>query len=275
MKPSAMPASVESSAARGVALRTRSATNAPPSSMMPEANVASSPACQATRAGSGSAGSFGERLRRQHDEEHVREERDGVDAVGQRADVRAARALREPLAPGSRRRRCRREWRSRPPAARARRRAPAESRARRGTACRSAGAERDCRARGRRSRRCRRERSTARGEHIPWCCFSSQRGRPRWPGPCRSIECGRRQPTGATAPPATAAIASTITTESSSYRSDDCLLQRVHHNDVQIQAPRPLHARRVRRSPDPWIAGAGADDSRRPDARRHSADRSR
>ena len=39
---------------------------------------------------------FGERLRRQHDEEDVREERDGVDAVRQRADVAAARARRQP-----------------------------------------------------------------------------------------------------------------------------------------------------------------------------------
>ncbi len=39
---------------------------------------------------------FGERLRRQHHEKDVREERDRVDAVGQRADVAAARARREP-----------------------------------------------------------------------------------------------------------------------------------------------------------------------------------
>ena len=53
MNPSAMPASVESSAARGVALRTRSATIASASSITPEQNVAKSPACQATREGSG------------------------------------------------------------------------------------------------------------------------------------------------------------------------------------------------------------------------------
>ena len=52
MNPSAMPASVESSAARGVALRTRSATGAHASSMTPEQKVANSPACHATRAGS-------------------------------------------------------------------------------------------------------------------------------------------------------------------------------------------------------------------------------
>ena len=52
MKLSAMPASVERSAARGVALRTRSATNAAASSMTPETNVARSPACHATRDGS-------------------------------------------------------------------------------------------------------------------------------------------------------------------------------------------------------------------------------
>ena len=39
--------------ARGVARRTRSATNAAASSMMPELKVATSPACQAMRAGSG------------------------------------------------------------------------------------------------------------------------------------------------------------------------------------------------------------------------------
>ena len=52
MNPSAMPASVESSAARGVARRIRSATSAPASSMSPEARQATRPACQATRAGS-------------------------------------------------------------------------------------------------------------------------------------------------------------------------------------------------------------------------------
>ena len=48
----AMPASVERSAARGVALRTRSANGAATSSMMPELSVAKRPACHATRAGS-------------------------------------------------------------------------------------------------------------------------------------------------------------------------------------------------------------------------------
>ena len=52
MKLSAMPASVERSAARGVALRTRSAIGAHASSMTPEQNVANSPACHAMRAGS-------------------------------------------------------------------------------------------------------------------------------------------------------------------------------------------------------------------------------
>ena len=111
------------------------------------------------------AGLFGERLRRQHDEEDVREERDGVDAVRQRADVAAARARRQPprldrvgdVADENRDRRA--------PAGRARRRARAESRARRGTACRSGEAERDCRGRARRIRRRRRERSSARREH--------------------------------------------------------------------------------------------------------------
>jgi hypothetical protein len=54
--------------------------NAQASSMMPVASVAISPACHA----------IGERLRRQHHEEHVGEERHGVDAVGQRADVLTA-----------------------------------------------------------------------------------------------------------------------------------------------------------------------------------------
>ena len=53
MNPRAMPASVDSSAARGVTLRTRSATKAPANSISPEPSVASSPACQAIRAGSG------------------------------------------------------------------------------------------------------------------------------------------------------------------------------------------------------------------------------
>ena len=52
MKLRAMPASVESSAARGVALRTRSAIGAAASSITPDASVAKSPACQAMRAGS-------------------------------------------------------------------------------------------------------------------------------------------------------------------------------------------------------------------------------
>ena len=96
MKLRAMPASVERSAARGVALRTRSATNAAASSMTPESSVARSPACHAMRAGSGSPAAFGERLGRQHDEKHVGEERDRVDAVRQGADVRAPRTLGEP-----------------------------------------------------------------------------------------------------------------------------------------------------------------------------------
>ena len=48
----AMPASVDSSAARGVALRTRSANGAAASSMTPDESVANRPACHATRAGS-------------------------------------------------------------------------------------------------------------------------------------------------------------------------------------------------------------------------------
>src|SRR5438105_12215129 len=52
MKLNAMPASVERSAARGVALRTRSAIGANASSMTPEQNVAKRPACQAMRTGS-------------------------------------------------------------------------------------------------------------------------------------------------------------------------------------------------------------------------------
>ena len=52
MKPIAMPERVESSAARGVALRTRSAKGAAASSIIPEHSVATSPACQAMRAGS-------------------------------------------------------------------------------------------------------------------------------------------------------------------------------------------------------------------------------
>jgi hypothetical protein len=62
MKVSAMPASVESRAARGVELRIRSDTVLPRSSMAPDPKQATRPACQATRAGSGapaaSAASF-------------------------------------------------------------------------------------------------------------------------------------------------------------------------------------------------------------------------
>ena len=53
MKVSAMPASVESRAARGVERRIRSATKAPASSISPEPRQATRPACQATRTGSG------------------------------------------------------------------------------------------------------------------------------------------------------------------------------------------------------------------------------
>jgi hypothetical protein len=52
MKVRAMPASVESSAARGVELRTRSETVLPSSSMAPEPKQATRPACHATCAGS-------------------------------------------------------------------------------------------------------------------------------------------------------------------------------------------------------------------------------
>ena len=76
MKPSAMPASVESSAARGVALRTRSATNAHAELDDARARTSrSSPACHATRAGSAAPAAFASGLRRQHHQEHVREER--------------------------------------------------------------------------------------------------------------------------------------------------------------------------------------------------------
>ncbi len=43
--------------------------------------------------GIGRAGLNGQHLRRQHHQEHVRDERDGIDAVRQRADVGAAGAL--------------------------------------------------------------------------------------------------------------------------------------------------------------------------------------
>ena len=52
MNVSAMPASVERSAARGVACRTRSANGAQTSSITPEPRHATRPACHATRAGS-------------------------------------------------------------------------------------------------------------------------------------------------------------------------------------------------------------------------------
>ena len=96
MKLSAMPASVESSAARGVALRTRSATNAPPSSMTPEPTRREQPRLPRDARRIGGAHALGERLGRQHHQEHVGEERDRVDAVRQRADVVAARPFGEP-----------------------------------------------------------------------------------------------------------------------------------------------------------------------------------
>ena len=113
----------------------------------------------------GHAGPLRQHLGRKHDEEDVREERDGVDAVGQRADVVASGSL----ASAARLDRVgdvadeNRDGRGR--AARGRRRDRAGSRARPGRGCRSGGAGRDCRARVRRTRRCRRERSNARREH--------------------------------------------------------------------------------------------------------------
>ncbi len=53
MKVRAIPASVDRSAARGVARRSRSATKAPPNSIRPEPRHATRPARQATTAGSG------------------------------------------------------------------------------------------------------------------------------------------------------------------------------------------------------------------------------
>ncbi len=50
MKPSAMPASVDRSAARGVARRMRSATSDPASSMTPAPKQATSPVCHANSA---------------------------------------------------------------------------------------------------------------------------------------------------------------------------------------------------------------------------------
>lgn len=52
MKPSAIPLSVASRAARGVWRRSASATQAPENSMSPDPSVATRPACHATRAGS-------------------------------------------------------------------------------------------------------------------------------------------------------------------------------------------------------------------------------
>ena len=97
MKLSAMPASVDSSAARGVALRRRSAIGA-----HAELDDARGEGGEESRLPRDArrirrAGRDRQRLRRQHHEEHVREERDGVDAVGQRADVGAAGARRQAL----------------------------------------------------------------------------------------------------------------------------------------------------------------------------------
>ena len=92
----AMPASVDSSAARGVAFRTRSATKAAASSMTPEQKRGDQSRLPRDARGIGGAGGRRERLGRQHDQEHVGDERHRVDAVRQRADVGAAGALGQP-----------------------------------------------------------------------------------------------------------------------------------------------------------------------------------
>ena len=165
MKLSAMPASVERSAARGVAFRTRSATNAAASSMTPghERREEARLPCDERRVGRARA--LGERLGGQHDQEDVGEERDGVDAIGQRADVVAAGPLGEPPRldrvgdvadeDGDRRGR---QHASVDELGR-------KARARHGTRCRLGEVERGCRGQGRRTRRRRRERSNARAEH--------------------------------------------------------------------------------------------------------------
>jgi hypothetical protein len=94
MKPRAMPASVERRAARGVALRTRSATNAAASSMIPEHGDEARLPRDARRV-RGACGRR-ERLGGKHDQEHVGDQRHGVDAVRQRADVGSSRAFGEP-----------------------------------------------------------------------------------------------------------------------------------------------------------------------------------
>ena len=91
MKVSAMPASVESSAARGVDLRIRSATKAPAELDEARADAGDEPGLPGDACGIGRAGGLGGELRRQHHQEDVGEQRDGVDAVGQRADVGAGR----------------------------------------------------------------------------------------------------------------------------------------------------------------------------------------
>ena len=90
-----MPASVESSAARGVARRTRSATKRAGELDEPRAEAGDAgPPARRRAPDRRRPRRRGERLRRQHDEEHVREERDGVDAVraARRRRVRPVRA---------------------------------------------------------------------------------------------------------------------------------------------------------------------------------------
>ena len=97
MNPSAMPASVESSAARGVDLAhpLRDERAGELDHARAECGDQSGLPRDARRVGQ--PGLRRERLRRQHHQKHVREERHGVDAVRQRADVGASGALGELL----------------------------------------------------------------------------------------------------------------------------------------------------------------------------------
>ena len=166
MNASAMPASVEGSA-RAASPCARSATKAAASSMMPEQSVARARLPRDARrigspcrVASALAGSI---------TKDVREQGDRVDAV-ERADVSASRAFGEASGlVGMPRCRSDRDGRAR----RTRVNELVESRARSGTARRSAKLDEIVERASRRDRRCRRERSNASAEDSLSSRFSS------------------------------------------------------------------------------------------------------
>ncbi len=93
MKLSAMPARVDSKAARGVALRIRSATSAREELDDSRAKRGHEPGLPGDPRRVGKPELLREGFRRQHHQEHVSEEGDGVDPVGEGAHVGPSRAL--------------------------------------------------------------------------------------------------------------------------------------------------------------------------------------